>query len=163
MMIRMPLLDVCKATLSLLIFPHLTWYIVLAAVKLRRVYGIQYPRDPDVRGDNTLGFTNMFFFFKEEASPLPQKPGNAWWSSSFFAMNEEIIEQCKETDGGWESFREDVANGRNTYGGWITKGGKSLLRIQKAYCRDGAKGKSSTRCMCRVQKESSRRAREPEG
>jgi hypothetical protein len=78
MMIRMPLLDVCKATLSLLIFPHLTRYIVLAAVKLRRVYGIQYPRDPDVRGDNTLGFTNMFFFFKEEASPLPQKPGNAW-------------------------------------------------------------------------------------
>ncbi|KAI4703001.1 hypothetical protein J4E81_001877 [Alternaria sp. BMP 2799] len=90
------------------------------------VYELGYRRGPEL--PEIPCYSNKYFIAKQIAD-LKQDPERFWYCQDVFLTDELELEDYKQADGGFEPFREDVANGRDVNGGWISKG------IQEEYAQ----------------------------
>ena len=127
-MIHGLLLDVREVTLTLARLRHLMRYVVMARLDGGIVYELGYRRGPEL--PEIPCYSNKYFIAKEIAD-LKQEPEKFWYCQDVFLTDELELEDYKEADGGFEPFREDVANGRDVNGGWISKGSKSCSQFSE--------------------------------
>lgn len=92
------------------------------------VYQLAYLKEGEL--PEIPSYTNMYFIAKGIAA-LEHEPRRFFYHQDIFVKDEEELEEYKKDGGGCVPFREDVANGRDVNGGWISKGSKSCSQFSE--------------------------------